>query len=110
MRALMNALNEWITHETVPPSSRVPMRAHGTLVEPERAVSRNIPNLPFEALYSIARYSDHSVLPPKVVGQYIVLAPLADADGMSVAGIRAMQLAVPRATYTGWNPRSKGKG
>ena len=110
MRALMNALNEWITHETVPPSSRVPMRAHGTLVEPERAVSRNIPNLPFEALYSIARYSDHSVLPPKVVGQYIVLAPLADADGMSVAGIRAMQLAVPRATYTGWNPRSKGYG
>lgn len=110
MRALMTALNEWITHEIEPPSSRVPMRAHGTLVEPERAVPLNIPSLPFDALYTMANYSDHRVLPPKIVGQYIVLAPLADADGMSVAGIRAMALAVPRATYTGWNPRAKGYG
>jgi len=110
MRALITALNEWITHNTEPPSSRVPMRAHGTLVEPERAVPGNIPSLPFDALYSMANYSDHSALPPKVMGKYIVLAPLADADGMSVAGIRAMALAVPRASYTGWNPRAKGYG
>jgi hypothetical protein len=110
MRALLTALNAWISQGTEPPTSRVPMRAHGTLVEPERAVPLNIPGLPFEALYSKAYFSDHSVLPPKVLGQYSVLAPLADADGMSVAGIRAMALAVPRATYTGWNPRAQGFG
>jgi hypothetical protein len=108
MRALLTALNAWISDGKEPPASRVPMRAHGTLVEPERAVPMNIPGLPFEALYSKAFWSDHSVLPPKVLGQYTVLAPLADADGMSVAGIRAMALAVPRATYTGWNPRALG--
>ena len=110
MRALLTALNTWISQGTEPPTSRVPMRAHGTLVEPDRAVPWNIPGLPFEALYSKAYFSDHSVLPPKVLGQYSVLAPLADADGISVAGIRAMALAVPRATYTGWNPRAQGFG
>ena len=110
MRALLTALNTWISQGTEPPTSRVPMRAHGTLVEPDRAVPWNIPGLPFEALYSKAYFSDHSILPPKVLGQYSVLAPLADADGMSVAGIRAMALAVPRATYTGWNPRAQGFG
>ena len=86
------------------------MRAHGTLVEPERAVPLNIPGLPFEALYVKANYSDHSQLPPKVLGQYTVLVPLADSDGMAVAGIRSMPLAVPQGTYTGWNPRAPGFG
>lgn len=108
MRALLTALNAWISQGTEPPASRVPMRAHGTLVEPERAVPLNIPGLPFDGLYTPAFLSDHSVLPPKVRGQYKVLTPLADADGMSVAGIRPMALAVPRATYTGWNPRAQG--
>jgi len=110
MRALLTAMNAWITYGTEPPTSRVPMRSHGTLVEPSRAVPLNIPGLPFEGLHTQAFYSDHSVLPPKVFGQYTVLVPLADADGMSVAGIRAMALAVPRATYTGWNPRAIGYG
>jgi hypothetical protein len=38
------------------------------------------------------------------------LVPLADADGMSVAGIRSLPLAVPKASYTAWNPRAVGYG
>jgi hypothetical protein len=110
MRALLVAMNDWIRSGAEPPASRVPMRAHGTLVEPERAVPLNIPGLPFEALYVKANYSDHSQLPPKVLGQYTVLVPLADSDGMAVAGIRSMPLAVPQGTYTGWNPRAPGFG
>lgn len=110
MRALLTALQAWITQGTEPPASRVPLRAHGTLVEAERAVPLDIPGLPYEGLHSKAFFSDHSVLPPKVLGPYKVLAPLADADGMAVAGIRGMALAVPRATYTGWNPRAPGYG
>ena len=41
---------------------------------------------------------------------YPVFVPRADNDGMAIAGIRMLPLAVPRATYTGWNPRAPGYG
>lgn len=110
MRALLQSLNEWITLGTEPPSSRVPMRSHGTLVPATEAVPRNLPTLPYDALYTSAYWSDHAQLPPKVLGRYEVLVPLADADGMSVAGIRSLPLAVPKASYTAWNPRAVGYG
>ena len=110
MRALLQALNDWITTGAEPPSSRVPMRSQGTLVPAANAAPHNLPTLPYEALYSSAYLSDHSHLPPKVLGRYEVLVPLADSDGMSVAGIRPLTLAVPKASYTGWNPRAEGYG
>jgi hypothetical protein len=110
MRALLQALNEWITTGAEPPSSRVPMRSQGTLVPAANAVPHNLPTLPYEALYTSAYLSDHSQLPPKVLGRYEVLVPLADSDGMSVAGIRPLPLAVPKASYTAWNPRAEGYG
>ena len=110
MRALLQSLNEWITSEIEPPTSRVPMRSHGTLVPATEAVPRNLPTLPYDALYTSAYLSDHAQLPPKVLGRYEVLVPLADADGMSVAGIRSLPLAVPKASYTAWNPRAVGYG
>jgi hypothetical protein len=33
-----------------------------------------------------------------------------DADGNEVAGIRPVELAVPLATFTGWNPRHPEQG
>ncbi|MEY3778774.1 MAG: hypothetical protein RL103_982 [Pseudomonadota bacterium] len=110
MRALLNALNEWITNGTEPPSSRVPMRSHGTLVTASVAVPKNLPSLPYDGLHTSAYLSDHSQLPPKVLGQYEVLVPLADSDGMALAGIRSLPLAVPKASYTAWNPRAVGYG
>jgi hypothetical protein len=110
MRALLQSLNEWITRGIEPPASRVPMRSQGTLVSATEAVPRNLPTLPYDALYTSAYLSDHAQLPPKVLGRYEVLVPLADADGMSVAGIRSLPLAVPKASYTAWNPRALGYG
>lgn len=110
MRALLQSLNEWITSGIEPPTSRVPMRSHGTLVPATEAVPRYLPTLPYDALYTSAYLSDHAQLPPKVFGRYEVLVPLADADGMSVAGIRSLPLAVPKASYTAWNPRAVGYG
>jgi hypothetical protein len=110
MRALLQSLNEWITSGIEPPTSRVPMRSHGTLVPATEAVPRYLPTLPYDALYTSAYLSDHAQLPPKVLGRYEVLVPLADADGMSVAGIRSLPLAVPKASYTAWNPRAVGYG
>ena len=45
-----------------------------------------------------------------MLGTYPVFVPRADSDGMAIAGIRMLPLAVPRATYTGWNPRAEGYG
>ncbi|MBC5767836.1 hypothetical protein H8R02_25465 [Ramlibacter sp. GTP1] len=110
MRALLTAMQEWITTGKEPPASRVPMRAHGTLVEAQAAVPAGIPGLPYAGIHSAARVSDQSVFPPRELGGYPVFVPKADADGMSIAGVRQLALAVPRATYTGWNPRAAGFG
>ena len=47
MRALLTALNHWITGRT-PPPSQVPSRVAGTLVAAARAVRTDIPDLPFK--------------------------------------------------------------
>jgi hypothetical protein len=110
MRALLTAMQSWITLGVEPPASRVPMRAHGTLVEASGAVSRGIPGLPYAGIYTGAGFIDPTVFPAKVLGTYPVFVPRADSDGMAIAGIRMLPLAVPRATYTGWNPRAQGFG
>jgi hypothetical protein len=43
--------------------------------------------------------------PPKVGKPFPILVPQVDADGNEVSGIRVPELAVPLATYTGWNLR-----
>ncbi|MBK3666610.1 hypothetical protein JJE66_36055 [Bradyrhizobium diazoefficiens] len=110
MRALLTDLNAWIGDGTKPPASRVPMRAHGTLVPAQGAVPTDIPGLPYAGIHTLAAFSDQSVLPPKEIGRYPVFVPKADDDGMAIAGIRQLALAVPRATYTAWNPRAIGFG
>lgn len=110
MRALLAAMEAWIAEGAEPPSSRVPMRAHGTLVAAAGAVPAGIPGLPYAAIHTGASFGEQSVFPPREIGRYPVFVPLADADGIAVAGIRMLPLAVPRASYTGWNPRAEGFG
>ncbi|OYW10239.1 MAG: hypothetical protein B7Z53_01395 [Rhodospirillales bacterium 12-71-4] len=110
MRALLVAMEEWLAEGVTPPASRVPMRAHGTLVAAEAAVPQGIPGLPYTGIHTGASISDQSVFPPREIGTYPVFVPRADADGMAIAGIRMLPLAVPRASYTGWNPRAEGFG
>ncbi len=110
LRALLTAMQSWITAGIEPPASRVPMRAHGTLAEAASAVPRNIPGLPYTGIHTGASFTDTAVFPPKVLGAYPVFVPRADSDGMAVAGIRMLPLMVPRATYIGWNPRAQGFG
>jgi len=110
MRALLSDLNAWISDGVSPPASRVPMRAHGTLVAADGAVRTDIPGLPYKGIHTVAAFSDQNVLPAKEIGRYPVFVPKADNDGMAIAGIRQLALAVPRATYTAWNPRAQGFG
>ena len=41
--------------------------------------------------------------PPTIGSAFAILVPQVDNDGNEVAGIRMPELAVPIATYTGWN-------
>jgi hypothetical protein len=41
--------------------------------------------------------------PPRIGTAFPMMVPQVDADGNGVAGVRMPELAVPLATYTGWN-------
>jgi hypothetical protein len=51
----------------------------------------------------IARFEDWVDPKPEAGPQYRPLVPKVDADGNEVAGILLPDIAVPLATYTGWN-------
>ena len=109
-RALIVAMDEWITHGTEPPASRYPTVRDGTLVDPSdpRAAFVAIPGFRYFGLAKKARLLDYSSLPPEEGPAYPVLVGAKDADGNNVAGIRHPFLEVPTATHTGWNLRAAG--
>jgi hypothetical protein len=120
-RAMLDALDTWVTRGTPPPDSRVPRRADGTLVDIATWRER------FPAIPGVARPTSPNTLerldfgpeaergllaePPRRTGEhYAVLVPATDADGNDIAGVRAPMVQVPLATYTGWNLRARGQG
>lgn len=107
LRALLVAMEAWLREDVEPPASRFPMRAHGTLV-PVAGAYPAIPALGYRGTVGPAQLVDNDVMPPVVRGEYAVLVPRADADGNAVGGLRSPVIEVPKATYTGWNPRSAG--
>ncbi|ACA15118.1 conserved hypothetical protein [Methylobacterium sp. 4-46] len=104
LRALLVALEEWVTTGAAPPESRVPRLSDGTLVPAEDAGFPYIPGMRVpEAPNAIARFSTYVDPRPESGPQYRPLVPKTDADGHDVAGIRLPEVAAPRATFTGWN-------
>ncbi len=103
VRALLVALDAWVASGTAPPASRVPTLAEGTLVEPDRT---GFPAVPGAAVVTrtnrIAPPGDW-VHPVPAEKAYRTLVCRVDGDGNEVAGIRLPDIAVPLATYTGWN-------
>ncbi|MBK1659614.1 alpha/beta hydrolase domain-containing protein [Paracraurococcus ruber] len=107
MRALLAALEAWMREGVEPPASRYPTRAAGTLL-PAAALYGNLPLLGYRGEVGPAQLLDSTAMPPAVRGEYAVLLPRVDADGNAIGGIRLPVIEVPKATYTGWNPRSAG--
>ncbi len=103
IRALLVALDEWVTNGREPPPSRLPRIADGTLVRAE-AVSwpRLAPLVPPRAPNDVVALGDWTD-PQTPARAWQALVPQVDADGNEIAGIRLPDIAVPRGTFTGWN-------
>ncbi len=121
LRALMVAMDLWVTQGIPPPPSRYPRVSDGTLVRAARRSTGfpNIPGVRYYGLYNRQLFLDYGpniirgrmdVHPPTQIGNggYTVLVPKVDSDGNDLAGIRLPAIQVPVGTYTGWNLRPRG--
>ncbi len=113
MRALLVAMQGWVSAGKAPPPSRFPSLAAGTLVKPLPQRESGFPDIPGHKYSGEANHlyiNDNDALFPKHVPnkQYVVLVPRVDRDGNDVPGVRSVTLQVPLGTYTGWNLRRKG--
>ena len=109
-RALLVALDRWVSDGTQPPDSQFPSVADATLVPPSQAAVAypRIPGIGYDGQVNQVRVVDYEALPPTEGAPYPVLVPAVDEDGHDIAGIRIPTVDAPVATYLGWNLRSAG--
>ena len=111
LRALLVALDAWISNGTPPPASRYPepRRRHAGAacdrrgrLSPRSRLRLSRPDRPADAASSPTRCRR-----PKATA-YPVFVPKTDADGRDIAGLHLPTLEAPSATHTGWNLRKAG--
>lgn len=119
LRALFQAMDEWVADDVEPPASQYPRLSDGTLVAPDDAGWPSIPDMPLPtdplAAYRLdfgPRWSQGIVdrEPPGVGKPFVVRVPAVDASGIDRAGIRLPEVEVPLATHTGWSYRHPSIG
>jgi len=120
MRALLVRLDRWVKGQQDPPDNRIPQIRGRALVAPDRLRWPQMPDAPLltgvQKAYRVdygSRFQKDGIVdnePPKVGSEFPVLVPQVDADGNEIAGVRMPAIAVPLATYTGWNPFREGQG
>ena len=113
MRSLMLAMNRWATDDSPPPASNYPRIIDGDLVLPEQLDFPQLPGVGQPAVPHLAYRVDYgpefatrgivTVEPPEVASAFPILVPQVDADGNETGGLKMPEVAVPLATYTGWN-------
>ncbi|MGN6648787.1 alpha/beta hydrolase domain-containing protein [Trinickia sp.] len=107
MRALLVDMEGWVSRKISPPNSRYPMVADGTLVRAEIDTQyQGMSVLGYQGYVQPSYRTDASTGLPRIEGEYPVLTVRTDRDGHALGAIRLPEVAVPRATYIGWNPRS----
>ena len=116
-RAMLDALDRWVTNGVSPPPNRLPTRKDGTLVPESEAVYPRVPDVQFPVEANHFERTDHGPQfeqgiitqePPLVHRdqKYAVLVPQVDADGNEIAGVRDPEIQAPLATHVGWNLRN----
>ena len=97
-RALLVAMNAWVKDGVAPPESRYPRLDRGELVAFESVKNPAVPKQPMRAWRV-----DYRSEPPVLGKLFPLLVPAVDRDGNEVGGVKMPEVAVPLATYTGWN-------
>jgi hypothetical protein len=112
MRALLLAMNKWVKEGVEPPASRYPKLQDRTLVPATSMAWPPIPGVPSPRLLTAGtRAANRFIAGGAGAGAKLpLLVPEVDEDGNERAGIRLPQIAVPLATYTGWNFRQPANG
>jgi hypothetical protein len=112
MRALLVALDRWTRDGVEPPATAIPKLADGSLVEAPSIALPAIPGLRSpRGLWSGNRAPNPLLDKNGGEGAALpLLVPQVDADGNELAGVRLPEVAVPLATYTGWNFRDERTG
>jgi hypothetical protein len=109
LRALLVALDEWVRDGRQPPDSLIPRLTDGTLVPLEAYRFPDLPGVTVAKRMNRIRVPGDWIDPPRKDGRiYGAHVPQVDADGIELAGLRLPDIAVPTATYTGWNVFAKG--
>jgi Alpha/beta hydrolase domain len=104
-RALLLAMHRWVSDGKAPPSSMYPTLADRTLVKADALAWPPIPGVASpRSLEGGQRVANRFVTGGAGAGAPLpLLVPAVDEDGNEQAGIRLPDVAVPLATYTGWN-------
>ena len=105
MRALLLGLDRWVRDGVAPPPSRHAGVSDGTLVSAAAIAFPAIPGVRSpKTLPAPLRIENRLIAGGAGAGTPLpYLVPQVDADGNARAGIRIPEVAVPLATYTGWN-------
>ena len=115
----MQAMDQWVVKDALPPPSQYPRLRDHTLVARDSSRWPTIPGFHLPPPQYIAyrlnfglRWKDGIVdtEPPLVGKPFGVRVPAVDADGNGRAGVRLPEVAVPLATYAGWNYRDPSIG
>ncbi len=115
LRALLVRLVAWVADGLEPPASAFPRVGAGTLVPVDRVKFPRIPGVRFPAVVHEAFRADYgprwrdgivSLEPPKLGRAFPALVPQVDAAGNEIAGLQALELQAPLATYAPWNLRT----
>jgi Alpha/beta hydrolase domain len=108
LRALLSAMDRWVRDDVPPPESRYPHFADHSLVRQQ--------DIEFPALAGVRSprtipggYRADLGTPPAAPALPF-LVPQVDGDGNEMAGIALPDVAVPLATYAGWNFRNPSTG
>lgn len=117
-RALLIALDDWVSSGIDPPESKVPKISDATLVNINEWNDR-FPDIPDlikpESYYNPyvldmgKRWDSLGIadkVPPEILGRYVCLVPQVDSNGNEISGIQLADVEVCLATYTGWRMRN----
>jgi hypothetical protein len=110
MRALVVSMERWVTNGTMPPPSQYPRLENETLVKASMVAFPNIPGVQSPRTLTAGMRVSGDLSPIGARTPLPFLVPQVDPDGNERAGIRLPEVAVPLATYTGWNFRNEKIG